>query len=72
MPGHNVCIGIKQFHSRISNSNGPSKMIRNLFIVFFELKVLAQSSAVGLRTSQALDQKILETCFGKFLNLHSV
>ena len=73
MPGHNVSIiGLKQLNSIKSNSNVPSKMIRNFLLVFFEPEVLARSSALGLHTNHALDQKILEASFGKFLNLHSV
>ena len=47
MPERNVYIGVKQLNSMKSNSNGPSKMIRNLLLVF-----IAQCSALGRQTNQ--------------------
>ena len=49
------------------SGNSPTKLIRNLLMVYFSPQVLANSSAFGNRKFPALDKGILAACLSESL-----
>ena len=65
MEGYGVYLTQRQLDEAVDNSgNSPTKLVRNLMNVFFKPKVLAASSAFGLRKHPSLD-KIISACICK-------
>ena len=48
------------------SGSSPTKLIRNILMVFFSPQTLANSSAFGTRKFQALDKPILRACLSKY------
>jgi len=66
VPGYNVYIAPRQLHEAVASSEGrPTRLIRELLLVFFNNHILAQSSALGSRCHPAIDPNIRDACISK-------
>ena len=68
LPGYGVMISQPQLDELMDCSGGsPTKMIRNLMMVYFKPSTLAQSSCFGSRKYPALDKFVISACLSKCL-----
>ena len=64
--GYGVFITQQQLDEAEGQSCGvPTRLLRNLLMVFFTPKVLGTSSCLGTRKFPALNQEIVGACFSK-------
>jgi hypothetical protein len=73
VPGYDVHATKAQIDEAVDTCNKfPTRLIRNLLMIFFKPEVLANSSAFGTRKFAALDKTILTACLCKFSNLNHI
>ena len=66
MDGYGVYISLRQLdEANHRSANSPTRLLRNLLVVFFEPSVLATSTCRGNKTHPALNPDILGACFSK-------
>ena len=67
MDGYDVYLTRSQLDEAVSSATTPTRLIRNLMMIFFTLETLANSSAFGNRNYKALDKMIITACLSEFL-----
>ena len=74
--GYGVYLTKRQLDEAVDQScNSPSRLIRNLLMVFFTPSVMASSSCLGTRKFPALNNDIIGACFSKaymYINVHCI
>ena len=66
--GYGVYLTKRQLESvKDLSQDSPTRMIRNLLMVFFKPSILAVSSCFGSGENPALNRDILEACFSELI-----